>query len=829
MSHQQRWYQCLLLSIVVQMTLMCGIAVAKSVSPEAAFVPDDQTMLLLHLDGNADDAGLAEHHCTIRGEVAFEPGRFGQAIRLAGRGGIVINRSAALSPESASFTIEALIQPDPEQPRHASILSTGMSNGIGFQLRISNGRELVAQFSNGRAVYTASANLSDELFDGNWHHVAVVRDMRIGGRLLIYMDGRVVSRFPAWQPDAIHFADHRMPMVVGHTATWMVTSKDDGFRGLIDEVRVSRVARYDALNATDLILAAESTVIVTPDGPGELEQMAATLLSDHLRKRTGAVEGFNVSRESRWRKLLPRAQAVIHVGRTTVWQAIAPPDLHEHGYVLQRTAGLITIAGPTPIGTMQGVVAFLDRVCGVRFYGPGELLTHVPPAGQIGINTLAVRSEPYVHYATMSGLYNDGKAEARWAMLSGVDRGLIGSHHSHSMHARFPASRYADQYPGIYPIYDGKRYLPAKSDIRKWQPNFAAPELVDAALDSSRRWFITQPQAKHITFSVLDNNRFSQDPQTLAVQQEMGERPGLVHLHYRFLNNLAERLPQTLMQHGIETGKFIVALAYTKVREAPSFALSKRVLPVLVFNSADARIDRVLEAGGYLDKWAKVTQRVGQHDWGQGAGYFMPRIYTSLTQQVIQGMMDRGMHLELAHLEAYPNWGLDGAKLYITSKIWWDPSVNVAQLWDQYCNDMYGPAGGAMLAFYREAEKLFERLNDDHERKVFRYRNQYDLTPAQRPLVTQLRQHLDDAGRTAGLSPLQRERIELVSQSFRLTQMLFDFVNLPKRDGPDRKAILAYATQTLAGNPFSVYRKKDPQWMLDQLERALLANESRRQ
>ena len=49
---------------------------------------------------------------------------------------------------------------------------------------------------------------------------------------------------------------------------------------------------------------------------------------------------------------------------------------------------------------------------------------------------------------------------------------------------------FAGKYPEIYPVFDGKRYMP-QGVHQQWQPGFAGPHLVDAAVESAIAYFIS--------------------------------------------------------------------------------------------------------------------------------------------------------------------------------------------------------------------------------------------------------------------------------------------------------------------------------------------------
>ena len=215
---------------------------AMAAAQERPFAPDAETSLLLHLDGDAGDAGGAENHGRVQGPVAWAEGRFGKALSLDGRGGVVIDGSGATHVGRRSWTVECWFRPLRDQPQNAVLIASGWGYERMWYLQIGEGGRLTASFSGGHfGGAVTSEDVSATLFDGGWHHVAAVLDRGRGGEVRLYLDGqRIAAKTPAYCPPIL-FDEEQMGIVIGQIAPWYLGK--DGYRGLIDEVRVSATVR----------------------------------------------------------------------------------------------------------------------------------------------------------------------------------------------------------------------------------------------------------------------------------------------------------------------------------------------------------------------------------------------------------------------------------------------------------------------------------------------------------------------------------------------------------------------------------------------------------
>ena len=179
------------------------------------------------------------------------------------------------------------------------------------------------------------------------------------------------------------------------------------------------------------------------------------------------------------------------------------------------------------------------------------------------------------------------------------------------------------------------------------------------------------------------------------------------------------------------------------------------------------------------------------------------------------------------HTEGYPNWGLDGPKLYIHGRIHWDPDVDVRLIWRQFADDMFGPAAGPMHEYFATLEELWISLNNDVERKLNRWPTQFNTRPAQRQTILDCRVLLDRAADLAETHQ-QKQRIGLFSKTFKLSEYLFRMATKKEVTQAEVDEVLKYTKTVIMPDPMTVYRQSNPQDAYDRIERAVWTLASQR-
>ncbi|MEO6906622.1 MAG: DUF4838 domain-containing protein [Abditibacteriaceae bacterium] len=831
-----------LLALAFALQAGCSHAAPPN-TQQAPFTADNHTQLLLHLDGNLDDSGPWGIGSTMRsGKEDWVPGQFGQAMNFDGNTLIQQPVLSQLNVGNNSWTVEAWIKPDKNQPHYSVIWGGGWGFNRIYSLRIDDGQSLEAGFNDGsgnpninNSVH--SGDVSATLLDGNWHEVATVLDRSRHGEIRLYLDGKQLKTQKLAFSGPMLLEGNTMGFCVGNLVPW---ASGGGYNGGIDELRISNVVRPEYVasypipadqippeapakvpfkfNPADskkpLALTPESTVIVPVSVVGERNTGdAATLLQGYLRKIYDVKTGFDIAAQDKVTSL--DGKAILALGDSKWADDATLAKIPRFGYEIKRKASVVVIAGNDSNGTLAGTAHFLDEFCGVRSYMPGELWISTPVGKKITLGDIQETSSPYVVGTVWTGMEGvSGMAD--WAAYNNVFR-PIGGTDQHNMWAMFPPSLYAEKYPEIYPILNGKRYIPTKPGEQDWQPNFAASQTLEAAEDSVTRYFKANPNYDYVAMGVMDSDAYDQSPETLALiakyvqkfpNPAIAKRAAYSHQYWAFINSLAAWMQKN------EPGKLLMGLAYSEVQNVPEGKMESNVMAITVWGIAELEADGRLkpDASGKseLDQWLGVVSHFGNHDWLQGNGYLIPRSYTGYYNTYFKALKKAGVQSSFQHIEAYPNWGLDGPKYYYLARLMWDPAVNVDVLQKQFSDDMFGPASAPMQKYFATLEKLWIQLDDvdGPERKIGRYSTQFDTTPASMALVREARADLDQAIPLAA-TPEQKQRIDLFNKCFHMSELFFELGSsaVVPDDQVDARAaeLKQYMTDNIAKDPMALY------------------------
>lgn len=556
-------------------------------------------------------------------------------------------------------------------------------------------------------------------------------------------------------------------------------------------------------------LSGERTVLVTPASADPFETKAAALLQQWLRRATHAKDGFEIVAEDKAGDAT--GKVVFAIGRTRWADAQKLAAIWQDGFIIRRGSNIIVIAGGQPRGTLFGAARFLDRFCGVRFYLPDQLFTSVPRQKPAIPAAIDIVEEPFVRATSMSGplavpRYND------WLeRIAGNTRAGLAGTHQHNMWHAFPPAKFAARRPEIYPMVKGERYIPKDAADQKWNPCFSEPKLLDAAEETVAEYYRAHPDHLWYSFGIQDSHVMCECPRCAALVKPHVERDpklGRVatcsELFWRFMNALAERLEKKL------PGKHIEGLAYSMTRLPPPFKLHRNIVVFTNFHIAELDADPFLkpdESGVTpLDRWLNLAGAYGNHDWHQGNGYLIPRVYSGYWSRFMRHLKSK-TPFTYQHAETYPNFGLDGAKSFVLAQTWWNPGVDTAALWRQFCDDMFGPAATPMNGYFAALEKLWTSLDnvEGPERKLNRWSNQFVTSEADREAIRRCRKLLDEA-KSLARTDAERKRIELFSKTFRLSEYLFEFAAAPSVSAARIEEAKRHAREAILPDPLTLYQ-----------------------
>jgi hypothetical protein len=216
--------------------------------PAAPFTADADTVALFHLDSSLQDNGPKNlsSGMLMHGSAAYLPGKFDSALNLDGTNHVqsLYSGVTSLKIPPGDITLEAWISPGVQNKDAADIVRWNNDSHDYLALQTYQGKRLRLQaIFSGQNRYSISSDLSQLLWDGNWHHVKGIVDRASGGTLRLYLDERKLPFIRHEAAAPVNPAQTKGFISIGG---WTDSQTVTNYVGLIDEVRISTSAVYPA-------------------------------------------------------------------------------------------------------------------------------------------------------------------------------------------------------------------------------------------------------------------------------------------------------------------------------------------------------------------------------------------------------------------------------------------------------------------------------------------------------------------------------------------------------------------------------------------------------
>jgi len=506
----------------------------------------------------------------------------------------------------------------------------------------------------------------------------------------------------------------------------------------------------------------EQAVIVFEHGAERETAQAYNELAAYLKKSTG--KEFVALSERDFDADAAQGPP-IYVGRCRAVKRALGADLHR----LDRDAYMVAIeeshamlAGPSPWATYWAVCQFLEDYVGVRWLIPGPLGEDVPKHDSIVVPCGTHTYSP----AILSRLWSGAGHGGVWSLRQRI-HGRYRFHHN--LLRIFPPEKYFEDHPEYYPIHDGVRYQPGEED-HSWQPCMTDPGGVQVAADAARAAFEQNPDLESFSYGINDGHGYCECPNCKANDRPVPAWHGFSgeksYLYYSWLNRVAENLEQD------HSDKMLGCLAYSAViLPPPGLKLHRNIIPYLTSNRADYWEPGFRAQDQFmLDWWSRCTNQMGIYDYAYGMGFAIPRIYNHLFQEAIQFAVAH--KVKGFYAEVYPNWGLDGHKLYVMSRVLWDPNVDVDAITDEWNERMFREAAEPMKRYFARCERAWREQDTGPGHWAYRLAadpKQFEIFPPE--VVEECIGYLDQAADVAE-DDVVKQRIHFFRKTFEITELL---------------------------------------------------------
>ena len=405
--------------------------------------------------------------------------------------------------------------------------------------------------------------------------------------------------------------------------------------------------------------------------------------------------------------------------------------------IVAREDGVSIVGGKR--GVVYGAYELLERL-GCRFFTCD--CEKIPTSSTLEIAPFETEQVPVLEYREHN--YYDVTRNPKFA----VKCRLSGAHHPipecmggnisyvwyvHTFNRMVPVHKYGESHPEYFALVDGKRLL----DGNRTQLCLSNPEVFDLCLESVREALRAHPESKIISISQNDSKKSCQCENCRKIDLEEGSPSGTL---LRFVNRIAEALEPEFPDVIFDT------LAYEYSRPAPKITRNRHNVCVRLcsieccfahsFEECDDDTRGIIRPDGTpssfisdLRDWGKVCDRMYIWDYTTCfAHYPSPHPNWRVLQPNLKTMIKNNVRGVFEQANGASRGGVDfnELRLYLISKLLWDPDCDVAAHRREFMEYYYGAAADALNEYLDllcdtvERENIHVGFNDNPTHPHFR-------------------------------------------------------------------------------------------------------------
>ncbi len=456
--------------------------------------------------------------------------------------------------------------------------------------------------------------------------------------------------------------------------------------------------------------------IVVAAGASEAAQYAAQELAKYLMMISGA--SLPIAEDT-----CPAQDKEIVIGRTNRPDAPCGCGLKNDGYLLKTVGERLFILGENDQGNLYGVYGLLENHLGCRFLA--ESVEKIPSRRSVCLSDLDETVIPPLEYRETywhaSEHYPDlaikrgfnGAWYHNMEAKHGGDLRYYGF--AHTLFSYVSPDEYFDTHPEYFSMVDGKRIR------ERTQLCLTNPEVLEITKKKLRQNIIDHPECKIFSLTQMDWYNPCQCPACAKVDAEEGAHSGTM---LRFVNACAASIAEEFPDVIIDT------FAYQYTRQAPKIT---RPLPNVCvricsieccfahpLNACDEIMhpfkDRVIGNATFqndIRDWAKICKRMFVWDYTTNYRFYLaPFPNFHVLKDNIRFFLENGVTGIFEQGNAQSASGEFGElRMYLISRLMWDPDLDVEQAMDEFLTGYYGMAAGPIREYIR---LLTNHVVEDH-------------------------------------------------------------------------------------------------------------------
>ena len=409
-------------------------------------------------------------------------------------------------------------------------------------------------------------------------------------------------------------------------------------------------------------------------------------------------DGFKVIAKENWVALLGND----YLGNKTI-EGVNHPNTKRNSYNQKLDINRFGASG-----TLYAVYNFLEDVCGVRWYMPGDLGEVIPVSKNIALNDLSLIKSPDFETRSLYSFVFDSDADmSLWYRRAGFG----GPYPLNISHSFIFFNKYRQAHPEYFAV-SGKR------DNSKVYLCLSNNGVVEQWAKDICEYFKQNPEQK--IFPLVPEDSLLSICECEKCQAQITASRGQSGLFSDYVWGFVNRVATEVYKKYPD--KLIGCLAYEtyalppeKIKEfSPNIAV---MITKFRMNSTDKVYINNIYA--MIEDWTKFTKHI--YIW-EYYNYYLQEAYLKNFPVIFPHIIAADLkHLkgiskgefieaETSHPVNYMrNRGFMHLNLYVTAKLQWNADADVDAILKEYYSKFYGPAEKEMEKFFMESENLWVR------------------------------------------------------------------------------------------------------------------------
>lgn len=364
-------------------------------------------------------------------------------------------------------------------------------------------------------------------------------------------------------------------------------------------------------------------------------------------------------------------------------------------------------------GTLYAVYDFLENNLGIHWFFPTYLGESIPKDSNFKFKNDIVIVKPNFEERSFfwKTLYYDKDTTMYW-MLRNKLTITSDTLFKHNWYNLLPSANYFDSMPELFAELDGKRI----KQVSKNKAHGNSAQLCTtnkSTIDLTIKNIIHQIESNHanqISLSPNDGRGFCECDQCKLIDSnfsDYSEYSNLSHRIFSFYKTVSDSIFKRFPN--VNLGGYAYkryAMAYDDLNLSERFHIR---LAINNYGFGNLTCSSYHELSVIISSWKNRHQNVGFNSYPYGGYWIYPALRTVLFTNLIKEL--KACNFKKIRFIFFPDWYNQGLDIWIISKLFWNPDLNVDLLKEQYYNAVYPNTKKTIKNFHKYLENRFNNID----------------------------------------------------------------------------------------------------------------------